>query len=108
MRAFGDVPGAHGVVIDRNLLVVVPDRVAAGGEALQMMDRTVYFENLVVPVAGLLELAVDVGGDHEGVQIEAVGPLLQKKETAMRFGVPVEVGAVAVKPPAEGRITLEV
>ncbi len=58
--------------------------------------------------AGFLELTVDIAGDHEVVEAEALDPGEQQAEAEVRYGGPIEIGAVAVKAPAEGRVPLEV
>ena len=60
VTALGNMLRTHVVKVHRNHFVIVPDGVAAGGEALQVMNRSVYFENLIFPVTGLLELAVNI------------------------------------------------
>ena len=108
MPALGDMLCAHGGKIDRDCLVIDPNGIAAGRETLQMVDRTVNFEDLILAVAGLLELAVDVRGDDETVLVEFRGPILQQLEAAMRFRLPIKVGAMTVEAPAESRVSFKI
>ena len=56
----------------------------------------------------LLELAVNIGGDHEAVETEAFAPVEEHCKSGMGGCFPVKVGAMAVESPAEGRVSVEV
>ena len=99
---------AHAGDVDRDCFVIVPDVIAARGQTLQVVDRAVNFKDLIFPVSGFLKLTVDIRGGHETVLTELRGPVLQHLEAAMRFRFPIQVGAMTVEPPSEGRITLEI
>ncbi len=73
-----------------------------------MVDGAVDLQDLLLPESRLLELAVHVGRDDEIVQAETFDPPLKHAEPVMGLRRSVEVGPVAVEPPAECRIGLEV
>ncbi len=108
VRAGGEMPGAHGPEVDIDLFLVGPDGGAAGPQALQVMNGTVDFKDLLFSKTGLLKLSIDIGGDNKGGQLKVFDPVAEDSETGIGDGVTIKVGAVAVKAPGKGGIALKV
>src|SRR5210317_202559 len=108
MTALWNLLGAHTVKIYRDDFVVVPDIIAAGCEALQVVDRAMHFENLIFTIAGFLKLAIDIGGDNETVLTVLRSPVLQHLKTMVRLCFTIEVSPMTVETPTESRIPFKV
>lgn len=57
--------------------------------------------------AGALELAIDVAGEDAVTLGHALAPAFEDREAGVRFGVPVQLQAMAVETPGQRRIGVE-
>lgn len=104
-RYFG---GAHGCFIDLELRLVGPYAGTAGDRALEVVDGTMNFQDMIIIESSLLKLAVHIRRNNEIIQVPGGDPIPKNGEALMGSGVAIEVGAVPVKAPAEMGIGLEV
>lgn len=106
-RAVRNRGGAHGGSIDFKRVLIEPDGVAAARGALQVVDGAVDLPYMVGVKASTLKVAVDVGGDNEMLQIEALDPLFEDGKALVRGSAAVQVGAMPVETPPKVGIALK-
>ena len=74
-------------------------------QTLQVMDRTVAFDDLLFRKPRPLELSIHVAGIDEATQRHGLEPVFQQAETGVRHGGPIEIQAMPVEAPGQLRIT---
>ena len=91
-------------VDDRHEVVSRPRLVDTSLDALKPADGAVAFHNVLFIESCLLELTVDVAGEHESAVLHRRRPPEQNAKAGMRTGRAIEREAVTIESPAQTRI----
>lgn len=84
-----------------------PSVVRTWPRALKTVKRTVAFENSLLFEASLLELSIDVAGEHERTVFLLGSPSAQNVEPFVRYGTSTEIEPMAVEAPRTDRMAVE-
>ena len=90
-----------------NKAVGGPDESPAVVEALQVMDRSVAFQDPVLGVSGFGKLSVDVAGEDEDPSGDPGGDPEEEGEAVMGTGLPINGEPVPIESPGQSRIPFE-